>query len=242
MENQNLPLFYRNPVPLNSEAHAALTISPNPNGYRFASSARTILLSVSEFYDAVRQFPVIFIGSPDNRIFPVALMGFEEKENLFVDENGNWLGQYIPAYIRRYPFITTDGSDGQLTVCIDEEFEGFNLEGGVPLFEGGEPTEKTKEIQSFLQDYMTRMEQTNQFCAMLQEKGLLRQTDAQAKLTDGRVFALNGLLVVDEQKLTELSDSDILTLFRNGGLALIHAHLLSLRNLDILIDRKIKLA
>ncbi|MEI8032178.1 MAG: SapC family protein [Chlorobiaceae bacterium] len=240
MENKTNPRFYRNPVPLNSEAHATLTLSPNPEGYSFASKAWTILLAAPEFYDAVRQFPVIFTVSPDERIFPVALMGLEEDENLFIDDKGNWLGQYIPAYIRRYPFITTDGSEGQMTVCIDEEFEGFNLEGGIPLFEEGEPTEKTKEIQAFLQDYNLIMDQTAQFGALLKEKELLRQIDAQANLRDGRTYALKGMLVVDEEKLAKLSDTDVLTLFRNGAMPMIHAHLLSLRNLNTLIDLKTK--
>ena len=240
MKNHNLPVFYRNPVPLNIETHASLTISPSTNGFRFASSARTILLASIEFFDAAHQFPIIFSSTPDGHILPVALMGLEENENLFVDEKGSWLGQYIPAYIRRYPFITTDGSDGQSIVCIDEDFDGFNLEDGLPLFEDGKPTPKTQEIQAFLQDYLLQIQQTEQFGAMLLQNGLLRQIDAQANMNNGRMYPLNGMLVVDEQKMTQLSDSVIVNLFRTGALALLHAHLFSLRNLNALIERKAK--
>ncbi|MEI8033707.1 MAG: SapC family protein [Chlorobiaceae bacterium] len=240
METQNLPVFYRNPVPLNKETHASLTVGPSPEGYRFAASARTVLLAAVEFFDAGRQFPIIFSATPDGKILPVALMGLEENENLFIDAKGTWLAQYIPAYIRRYPFITTDGSEGQTTVCIDQDFDGFNRKGGVPLFKKGEPTAKTQEIQAFLQDYLLQVNQTELFGAMLLQNGLLRQIDAQANMNDGHTYPLNGMLVVDEQKLADLPDFEVVSLFRSGALAQIHAHLLSLRNLDVLIERKSK--
>ena len=238
MEQQNMPLFYQNPVALNKEAHADMTVSPSPEGYRFAASTRAIMIAAVEFFDAGRQFPIIFSASTDGTIFPLALLGLEENENLFVDSEGAWTAPYMPAYIRRYPFITTDGSEGQTTVCFDEAFDGFNLEGGLPLFDGGEPTEKTREIQAFLQDYLVQIQQTRAFGAMLLDAGLLKQIDAQANMADGKSYALNGMLVVDEQKLTQMADVDIVKMFRNGSMALVYAHLLSLRNFNVLLALK----
>lgn len=238
MEKQNLPMFYKNPLPLNKEAHAEMTVSVSPQGFRFAAQTQSVLLASVEFFDAGRQFPIIFTATPDSSILPVALLGLEQGENLFVDAQGAWLGQYIPAYIRRYPFITTDGAEGQMTVYFDEAFDGINQVDGVPLFEKGEPTPKLQEIQSFLQDYYVQLKQTEQFCALLTKFDLLRQIDARATMNDGRNYPLKGMLVVDEQKLTQLPDSDIVKLFRSGQLALIHAHLLSLRNFGVLIDHK----
>lgn len=237
MDKQN-PLFYRKPVQLDTETHAGMTVSPSPHGYRFAADAQAVLLAGVEFFDAGRQFPIIFNTLPDGRILPLALLGLEQTENLFVDGAGNWLGHYIPAYIRRYPFITSDRKEGPVTICFDEAFDGFNLEGGAPLFIDGTPSPKLQEIQAFLLDYLQQLQRTEQLGAMLAQSGLLTQINAQASLNDGRSFALNGMLVVDEQKLTQLPDSDIVKLFRSGLLALIHAHLLSLRNLGGLIDRK----
>jgi hypothetical protein len=232
-------MMYSNAVALSSEQHSDLTISPSPNGFRFAADLLTVMLVTTEFYDAGRQFPIIFTILPDNTVQPVALLGFEEGENLFVDEDGKWNGRYIPAYLRRYPFITTDESeDGQAVVCFDESFDGFNLEGGLSLFEDGEPTPKTVEIQGFLQGYLQQLKQTREFGAMLLEKDLLREISAQASLVDGRTYGLNGMHVVDEQKLAELSEEDIIPMFKSGALSLIYAHLLSLRNLQELVERK----
>ncbi len=238
MDVRNLPMFYKNPVPLNKETQAKMTISVSPNGFKFAASTQFVLLACVEFFDAGRQFPIIFTATVDKKILPVALLGLEKEENLFVNDEGAWSGHYIPAYIRRYPFITTDGADGKMIICYDDDFDGFNLEGGTPLFEGGEPTAKMQEIQSFLQDYYVQMKKTGQFCTELLESKLLRQIDVEATMKDGRSYPLKGMLVVDEQKLSQLPDTDIIKLYRSGQLAMIQAHLMSLRNFGILIDRK----
>ncbi|NTW52070.1 MAG: SapC family protein [Chlorobiaceae bacterium] len=232
-------MMYSNAVALNSERHSDFTISPSPKGYHFAADLLTVMIVASEFYDAGRQFPIIFTISPENVVQPVVLLGFEEGENLFVDDEGKWTGRYIPAYLRRYPFITTDESeDGQAIVCFDESFDGFNLEGGIPLFENREPTAKTIEIQGFLQGYLVQLKQTREFGSILLEKDLFREISAQANLVDGRTYGLNGMHVVDEQKLAELSEADVNELFKAGLLPLVYAHLLSLRNLQELVERK----
>jgi len=236
--NTNLPQFYRQPVLVDRERHADMTISESPSRYAFAAKAHTVVMAGVEFFDACRQFPIIFAPTTGGRIAPLALMGLEQGENLFVDKRGEWLGAYIPAYVRRYPFITTDSADGQMAICFDAAFDGFDREGGTALFIKNEPAPKMKEIVAFLEDYYRRMKETEGFCAALAEGGLLRQIDARANLADGRIFILNGMLVVDEQKLAKLPDTDIVRLVRSGAMALITAHLVSLRNLGVLIDRK----
>ena len=49
--------------------------------------------------------------------------------------------------------------------------------------------------------------------------------------------ALRGLWTVDSAKLSALDDARVLELFRNGHLALIQAHMLSLGSLPRLIER-----
>lgn len=238
MENQqSLPLFYQNPIPLHPETHGAYRIAPNPKGLAFAAKAQMVLLAGVEFFDACHQSPIIFSRHESGRIFPCALLGIEPEENLFVGAHGEWRGSYLPAYIRRYPFIHTI-SDGKLGVFIDAEFPGFQQETGELLFENAQPTEKLKEIGAFLQDYAQQIEKTESLCSLLAQLDLLKPMDVQVKLNDGRDYALRGMLVVDEKKLGELPDYDVLRIFRNGELALITAHLLSLRNINQLIKLK----
>lgn len=237
-ETTHTTSLYRNPVPLNSELHGSWTIAPGSNGYSFAVATQTVLLTSAEFFDSCRTMPIIFALDKQQQVVPVALLGLEQDENLFVAADGSWRGGYVPAYLRRYPFITTDGAEGEVTVCLDDAFDGFNTEGGIALFDDGEPSAKTREIQAFLHDYLMQSNQTSQFCATLQQAGLFKQIDAQANLDDGRTFTLNGMLVVDEQRLAMLPDLDIIKLFRSGMLALINAHLLSLRTLGELMKLK----
>lgn len=231
-------MMYSTPVALNRDRHAALTLGPSPTGYQFASKVLSVLLSASEFFEAARIYPIIFTVNSDKGVKALALLGLEDGENLFVNEDGKWDAQYIPAYFRRYPFVTSDDQDGKMFICFDESYDGFDIEGGVPLFENGEPTAKTKEIQSFLQDYFVEIQRTAQAGAMLLEKGLLKQISAQANLVSGQKYTLSDMYVVDEQKLASLSDEDVLSMFRSGMLALVNAHLLSLRNLASLVERK----
>ncbi len=171
--NQNFPKFYQKPVLLNRETHMDLTVSESPDKYLFASNAQTVLMASVEYFDACRQFPVVFSRINDGKVVTLALMGLETNENLFVDEKGEWTGSYIPAYIRRYPFITTDGADGNMAVCFDEAFGGFNIEGGIPLFQDGEPSPKMNEILAFLKNYYEQAKKTEQLGAFLSETGLL---------------------------------------------------------------------
>lgn len=235
---KKLPPFYQQPVLLRRDEHSELTIAESPHHYRFASAAQTVIIASAEFFNICRQCPIIFAGNDDGQIIPLALMGLEKGENLFIDASGRWLGEYIPAYVRRYPFITTEDGTGKMVVCFDQSYDGFNRDGGVPLFEAGEPSAKMKEIVSFLNQFYLWMKQTDQIGDVLTKLDLLRQMTARVDLADGRSLSLKGMLVVSETRLTQLPDTDIVRLFRNGMLGFINAHLLSLRNLNTLLARK----
>ena len=79
---------------------------------------------------------------------------------------------------------------------------------------------------------------TRQFVQHLEEAGILMEAQASAALNDGRNFTLQGLLVVDEAKLREISEDTLKAWFATGELGLIYAHLLSLGNLLELLRRQ----
>lgn len=238
-ETTPLPLFYKEPVAISSDLHRELTVAPSPSGFAFAAAAHTVLLSAVEFFEACRDYPIIFSPSADGAITPLALLGLQPGENLFVNESGAWQAVYIPAYVRRYPFITADTGAAELPICIDQVFDGLNMEGGQRLFdENGEPTDYCRHIQAFVHDYQNQHAASSAFTAKLQELELFRALDANIQLNDGRQFVLQNFLVVDENRLARLGDVDVLDLFRKGYLGLIHAHLVSVKNLSRLLDLK----
>ena len=116
-------MFYERVVALNDQAHAKLKVRP---AISFAYAARTnsVPLLASEFFDAAREYPIVFARGETGPV-PAALLGLREAENLFVDRDGRWDARYVPAFVRRYPFVPGKGANGELLVCIDEASECF---------------------------------------------------------------------------------------------------------------------
>src|SRR5688500_15349712 len=111
-------LFYAKPEPLTKEAHGALGVKRTERPYAFTAQTHLTPLTVTEFGPAALSYPIIFVGDAK---LPVAVMGVRAGENLFVSEDGSYeLNAYLPAYIRRYPFVfAKDDSSQRMIVCID---------------------------------------------------------------------------------------------------------------------------
>lgn len=234
-------LFYDNPVALNKVDHKDTKIKRLPNQFKFAAKTNSVILSGVEFSEAAKEYAVVFAKSGDN-VVPVALLGLRNEENLFVGEDGTWNANYIPAFVRRYPFVLAGtGEQDQQVVCIDESFEGFSKTEGDPLFEGDEPTPVLDQALDFLNEYQKQFLRTEQFVNRLRENDLLMTLDAKIDMTDGTQFALTGLLAVDEKRLLKLDDQKALELFRSGELAWIYSHLMSLGSLSGMVKRIAKL-
>jgi hypothetical protein len=166
-------------------------------------------------------------------------VGLRSQDNLFVDGEGRWDARYIPAFVRRYPFVLAElPGRTDLALCVDEAFEGLNTVEGEPLFDAmGKNTPFLQNALDFLSRYQAEYVRTEAFCQRLEQLGLLVEMNAKADLADGRSFTVNGLMIVDEQKLLALPDAAVLALFRSGELHLVSMHLVSLSNMQKLVDR-----
>jgi hypothetical protein len=227
-------LFYDNPIALSSETHRNLKIKPSGEGLKFSGKTNSVLLAGVEFPEACKHFPIVFAKISEQLVLPVALLGFRDLENLFVDASGQWKSAYVPAYVRRYPFVLGKAGNGdQLTVCIDESYPGFGADEGQPLFnEKGESTDYLKGVLAFLQDYQAQLDRTDKFLQALRECDLLMDVSANVNLAGGEKFSIAGLMMVDERKLQALPEAQILRLFRSGGLAWVYSHLISISNFN----------
>ena len=133
-------------------------------------------------------------------------MGLRTSENLFVDDAGEWpANTYIPAYVRRYPFIFADDPVAQqLTLCIDEPVlhEGLG-EGFERLFkEDGSPTPLTQGAMEFCQSYFNAERETQVFCQALAASGLLRPLETVLQ-NDERRMIFSGFRVIDEEQFNQ---------------------------------------
>ncbi|HYD99895.1 MAG TPA: SapC family protein [Alphaproteobacteria bacterium] len=237
-----LPLFYRRPAPLDTRRHAGGGLAA-VDDVRFAAKANAVPLAAPEFFRAQVDMPIVFTTGAQPTAH--AVLGLVEDENLFVGEDGRWLaGAYVPAYVRRYPFIffQPQQADGRLVLCLDEAAEQYTQSGGRPLFADGQPSELTQTALKFCADYQTQIGATAPFVAALAEKGLLVENQAEAALAKGGSFRLGGFQVVDEAKLADLDADTVVDWHRKGWLALIHAHLMSMGRWQNLVDLKAKRA
>lgn len=228
-------IFYERVVALNDQTHAKLRVRP-ATSFAYAARTNSVPLLSSEFFECAREYPIVFARGEAGPV-AAALLGLREAENLYVGKDGAWDARYIPAFVRRYPFVPGKGAQGELLVCIDEASECFDTTEGEPLFLQGKPTPQLEHAMKFLAEFHQAATTTELLGRRLQDLGVLRQADSVAQLTDGTQFRLNGLNVVDESKLRALDRDIVQELFVSGGLAVIYAHLMSLGNLGALVDR-----
>jgi len=229
-------LFYQKVIPLDSNAHRNLRIKPE-SGFAFAAKTNSIPLVSVEFAEAAKEYPVIFVKGSDDAFMPVALTGLRENENLFVDATGKWQANYVPAFVRRYPFVTSVAAEKQLMVCVDEVAECLKRPDGMALFVNGKPSPYLAQALALLQEYQNHIPLTQELSNRLAEFGLLMPTNIEAKMATGGNFGLVGGYIVDEKRLRALNKVKALQLFNSGMLALIYAHLISLGNFQKLLDR-----
>lgn len=232
-------LFYQKPVQLNSDVHLKTRLGSIAGNFGFARETNSIPLAAIEFFDAAREYPIAFTGKEGGALFPIALLGVRQNENLFVSPEGKWEGRYVPAFVRRYPFVLAEKQDAEdFSVYLDESYPGFGAAEGERLFtDKGEHTPLLKQALEFLGTYQGEIKRTRLFVERLQALDLLIPRVLEVVRPSEKPVVLQGFSVVDEQRVGALGDAQLLELARGGFLAWIHAHLMSLGNVGALGER-----
>lgn len=232
------PVFYERAVVLDKTVHQASRVQIQPDHFAFAAKTNALPVAASEFADAGRHYPIVFVGDEANGFHAAILLGLEDGNNLFVTAKGEWLeDHYVPAFARRYPFVlSTTSEQERLAVCIDETYAGLNDSEGLALFENGEESEYLKQMMSFLRVFQDEMALTGQACARLHQLGLL--TPRSITLSqEGQSRHLSGFWVIDDEKFAGIDDARIVELHRAGILRMIELHRASLGNVQRLAAR-----
>ncbi|HEX6376188.1 MAG TPA: SapC family protein [Allosphingosinicella sp.] len=237
-----LPIFYGGLEPLSSSAHAGHR-SRSADRAPFLVHNHAVPITVDEFVAVQRFFPIVF--SVGENPVPLALMGLNEGVNVFVDEEGKVLGEvYMPAYIRRYPFMLARLSpDAQeLSLCFDPT-SGLvgDFEEGQPLFDEGKPSEATNNILKFCEEFELSAQRTVAFMQDLKAGELLM--DGEVSIQPAGVeqpFVYRGFQMVNEEKLRDLSGEELQKMNKNGMLPLIHAHLFSMSLVREIFARQVQ--
>lgn len=226
-ENRNLPLFYKNPTPLDANRHGNLSLKKN-FGLSFTKGINAVPINLIEMPQICHTYPIAF--SPDASATPVAILGLRDNENLYLNAKNEWLADsYIPAYIRRYPFIFSEipGND-QLTLCIDFDESTVEENGEQKFFDAeNKPSMLAQNALEFCKSYHAAARQTIEFSKALNDSGLLVTRQAEINTPAGRKINFSGFRIIDEKKLAELDDATFMTWRKNGWLPFIYAHLFS---------------
>ncbi|MCX8477532.1 MAG: SapC family protein [Sphingomonas sp.] len=241
---QSLPLFYNQLEPLSSQAHADFRIRVRDKA-PFLATQHAVPVTVEEFPLVQRFLPIVFSVGEDP--VPLALMGLNEGVNTFFDEEGTLLEQnfYVPAYIRRYPYLLArlrQDAD-ELSLCFDPSSDTIGaFEEGEKLFENGEPTETTKNILQFNEQFEQAGARTAMFMKDLKELGLLIDGEVTIQQEGHeQPFVYRGFMMIDENKLNELRGDQLRKIVQNGMLPLIYAHLFSLALMRDIFGRQVRM-
>ena len=237
-----LPLFYKDLLPLNSRDHAGWKAGTLESA-AYLAATHAIPLTSDEFVDAQRDFPIVFTAG-DNPL-PIALFGLNEGVNTFVGEDMKINEAiYLPAYARRYPFILAKLQPGNddMSLCFDPSAGLLgDFPEGLALFdEAGQATEYTQGVLEFCRRFEEAGQRTKLFMDELVKLDILIDGEIAITRNDkpDTPFIYRGFRMVDENKLRELPAETLEGLVKNGILALIYAHLYSLNLMRNLFERQ----
>ncbi len=238
----NIFSFYKTVVPLNSDIHRNLKFDSAQVNFSFARDTIAVLLAGVEFAEASREYPIVFIRGEDQVMRPSVLLGVRNGENLLVDEQGKWDAAYIPAIVRRYPFVLAEGDvPGQLIVCIDEVCPALNNDCGESLVDAkGRLEPRMNEIMQFMQNVQQEFARTELLVKQLDELGLFVLQGAHFDTPGGESFQIKDFYVIDEARFAQIAQASLPELFLSGALALAYLHMASLGNMRRLLDRVTK--
>ena len=222
---------------LNNKSHINLKIKTDLS-YEHAKEQHLAYLLVHEFPKAVIDFPIVFIKDSETGQFKsVALFGFQPGQNLFYGKSG-WRSTYIPANVRRHPFLMNPKNEAltEWDVCIDESSKVLcELDGNSLFDDEGNASTHLEEAKKFLIDVIEKEQETSLFCNILAEQNLFRANSITITDNKGKKSSINGLYIVDEDKLNNLKDSVYLDFKKRGFIGPIYSHLSSLGQINTLL-------
>jgi hypothetical protein len=239
MINENL---HKKPVALDRQKHRNLKLDRNARDMSRNRTLNAFFIAAGEFAEACKDFPIVWVPAGKDaqgkaQVAPIAVFGLQAGQNLCIDATDRWRVRYVPAMLRTYPFAMARTSETDLLLCIDEEWIGFSEEKGEPLFKAdGAPTELILGVQQQLEQLEGDIERTRRYGEMLVEKKLLREMQFDATMPDGQKIHVDGFLTIDDDAMNKLSDAELLEIAKTGLMGLVHAHQISLSNMNRLAE------
>jgi len=227
--------MYKNLQVLDKEKHKDLKLS-SLSDLNFAKQSPFIAVSVQETALVGVKFPIVFTAEKNSALVALVSLG---GESLAINNEGKWITNYVPSFLRKYPFslASTKENEEQKVILIDEDSTLFSKSKGKQLFKkSGEQSETLEHAISFLTANEQQTIVTKNIINEIEKSGILEERDISVGEGDEKKVLVNGFKIVDKEKLYALSDDILASWARRGILTFIDAHLKSLENIQTLFD------
>ena len=233
--NQQRNTMYKNLVVLDKQNHKNFKISPMAN-LNFAKELTSIPLVASEVSLVGKDFPVVFTGGENPTLITLTSLS---GTNLAINQEGKYIVQYVPAFLRRYPFslgLNQENPEQQL-ILIDESSDLFSNTKGKQLFtKEGENSETLNNAIAYIQNYENERVRTQAVVDMIAKSGILEDREITVGEGDEKKVLVNGFKIINQEKLYALSDDVLADWVRKGIISFIDAHISSLSNIQTLFN------
>ncbi|MCL1074158.1 SapC family protein [Shewanella dokdonensis] len=204
--------------------------------YAHVADQHMLPVSLHELLYAAVEVPVVFIKNNDTEEFQAVMMlGLKPNQNLLV-KGEEWLANYVPNVLRDFPLtvVLDPEQKEKVWVGLRENNDQVSKEEGEPLFVDGKETEFLKNRREALLKHFEQDQQSRAILGYLNSKGLLSAQTLTVEIK-GEQRNINGIYLIDERKLAEMSDEDFLELRKRGLLGPIYSHLTSLNQIPRLV-------
>ena len=227
--------MYKNIELIDTQLHKEYSIKAMEN-FSYAKELMGSLITVAEFYEGCKDYPILFIkDAKANTWSASAMLGYQENQNLYINKEGLWeRGRYIPASIRRYPFIFVAQENKGLSLGIDTSaLSKEKTDNKRKLFtKEGTASEFTNEVLEFMNQFQRDAQATSNFIAQLEKWELLEERNIQIVTPDQKNHQINGFYVVNQEKLQHIGKKKKQEICDQNAYSLITAHLISLSNVQ----------
>jgi len=232
---------------LNNEQHKMLKINTE-RSTAFGDDIMLTLTFPNEFFDIQAYYPIVFHkDKTTDKFSSYALLGLEDKENLFLNIDG-WDCGYLPHTVKAQPFLIgyqNQEINGQIqkqrVIHLDIESPRVNEIEGEDIFtEFGQNTPFIEHMGALLGEIDQGIEESRSFIDVLVKYNLLEKINFDIELQDKSQNRLSGFYTINEEVLNKLLPDDITELSDKGFLKPIYMALASILNMSDLIKRKNK--
>jgi hypothetical protein len=217
---------------LNKKEHQSLKYTPVTD-FSFAKSLTIIPITYSEVKHLCCLYPVVITEIDGNDTLAI-ITGLKDH-NIAIDENGKFRGKYIPAYLRKYPFILVNDTENEkLLLGLKDDADCFDNDEGEALYDAqGNVMPLVENIMSLLKNFESEIQITKNILTKFKEQHLLEPSQIKVNLDDTE-HTIGGFSVIDKELFLTLEDQFLADAVKNGWTEFIELHRLSLNNLSIL--------